>query len=140
MVRLQRSLGCGHRVAVTEKPQITWLCPLCRKPVAGHRPYVPALESEYQGGLEHTHDRVWIRPVRFHDGHFTPRIRGKIYLLEDRAPDAAPEPAAPVIDVIRSAYHALAEGEVGPLVALMDGDMEWYGRKSGLQFWRPPPS
>jgi hypothetical protein len=101
---------------------------------------VAALESEHQDGLEYTQVPVWLRPARFHEGHFAPRIRGKIYVLEERAPDSVPEPAAPLVDVIRSAYSALAEGEVGPLVALMDDEVEWRGRKSGLQFLRPPPS
>jgi ketosteroid isomerase-like protein len=43
-------------------------------------------------------------------------------------------------DAIRSAYEALGEGDVDPLVTLMDEDMEWDGRRRGWRFWRPPPS
>jgi hypothetical protein len=130
----------GRRLAVIEEPQIIWLCPMCRKPVQGHRAYVAALEGEYQGGVEHTDDQVWLRPVRFHQGHFMPRIRGKIYLREDDRDVREAEPAASVIDVIRKAYEALGQGELEPLAALMDDDVEWSGRRSGVRFWRPPPS
>lgn len=129
-----------RRLAVTEEPQIIWLCPMCRKPVQGHRAYVEALEGEYQGGVEHTDDQVWLRPVRFHQGHFMPRIRGKIFLREDDRDVREAEPAAPLIDVIRKAYEALGQGELEPLVGLMDDDVEWSGKRSGVRFWRPPPS
>jgi hypothetical protein len=33
--------------------------------------------------------------------------------------------------VIREAYKALGQGELEPLVALMDDDVEWSGRRSG---------
>jgi hypothetical protein len=127
---------------VTEEPQIIWLCPMCRRPVQGHRPYVAALEGEYQGGFEHTDDQTRLRPVRFHQGHFVPRIRGKIYLLEDSPPELHVEPTAPApaTALIRDAYEALGQGESEPLVALMDDDVEWRGRRSGVRFWRPPPS
>jgi hypothetical protein len=81
-----------------------------------------------------------LRPVRFHQGHFVPRIRGKIYLLEDQPDDRQEELAVPVIDAIRHAYEALGQGELEPLVALMDDDVEWSGTRSGVRFWRPPPS
>ena len=68
------------------------------------------------------------------------RIRGKIYLREDDRDVREAEPAASVIDVIRKAYEALGQGELEPLVALMDDDVEWSGRRSGVRFWRPPPS
>jgi ketosteroid isomerase-like protein len=42
--------------------------------------------------------------------------------------------------VIREAYEALGNGELELLVALMDDDVEWRGRRSSVQFWRPPPS
>jgi hypothetical protein len=44
------------------------------------------------------------------------------------------------IDAIRSAFEALDEGDVEPLVALIDPAMEWRGRRRVLRFWRPPPS
>jgi ketosteroid isomerase-like protein len=43
-------------------------------------------------------------------------------------------------DAIRSAYEALGQGDVDPLVMLMDEDMEWDGRRRGWRIWRPPPS
>lgn len=125
---------------MTEDPPIIWLCPMCRQPVHGHRAYVAALEGEYQGGVEHTDEQMSLRPVRFHQGHFVPRIRGKIYLLEDQPDDRQEELAVPVIDAIRHAYEALGQGELEPLVALMDDDVEWSGTRSGVRFWRPPPS
>ena len=45
-----------------------------------------------------------------------------------------------LLDVIRKAYDALSQGDEGPLVALMDTDVEWRGRRSPARFWRPPPS
>jgi hypothetical protein len=130
------------RFAVTEQPQIIWLCPMCRKRVPGHRPYVAALEGEYQDGFEHTDAQTRLRPVRFHQGHFVPRVRGKIYLLEDSVPELHVEPAEPVpaTEVIREAYEALGQGQLEPLVALLDNDVEWRGRRRGVRFWRPPPS
>jgi len=114
---------------------------MCRKPVQeGLRAYVAALEGEHQGGVEHTDDQVWLRPVRFHQGHFVPRIRGKIYLRQDRPSELHAELSASVIEVIRDAYEALGQGELEPLVALMDAEVEWRGRRSGVRFWRPPPS
>jgi len=47
---------------------------------------------------------------------------------------------AVAVDEIRGAYEALGRGDVGPLVALMDEEMEWRGRRRGWRFWRPPPS
>jgi hypothetical protein len=44
------------------------------------------------------------------------------------------------IDAVRSAYEALGEGDVEPLVALIHPEMEWRGRRSWRAFWRPPPS
>ena len=69
-------------------------------------------------------------------------MRGKIYLLEDSPPDLLVEPTAPAqaTELIRDAYEALGQGELEPLVALMDDDVEWRGRRSGIRFWRPPPS
>jgi len=113
---------------------------MCRKPVQGHCAYVAALEGEYQDGLEHTNEQIWLRPVRFHQGHFVPRVRGKIYLLQDLPNELQEEPSAPVTEVIRDAYEALGQGEPEPLVALMADDVEWRGRRPGIQFWRPPPS
>jgi hypothetical protein len=34
----------------------------------------------------------------------------------------------------------LNDGEVEPLVALMDEDVAWSGQRSGVRFWRPPPA
>ncbi|MFN2471321.1 MAG: hypothetical protein ABR583_10125 [Gaiellaceae bacterium] len=44
------------------------------------------------------------------------------------------------IEPIRAAYDALGDGDVDPLVSLMDEEMEWRGRRRGFRFWRPPPS
>ena len=41
---------------------------------------------------------------------------------------------------IRAAYDALVAGEAEPLVALIDPQMEWRGRRRLQRFWRPPPS
>ena len=42
-------------------------------------------------------------------------------------------------DVIRSAYETLGARDVEPLVALMNPEMEWRGRRT-WRFWRQPPS
>ena len=42
------------------------------------------------------------------------------------------------VDAIRSAYEALGEGDVEPLVALIHPDMEWRGRRRLRQPLRPP--
>jgi ketosteroid isomerase-like protein len=44
------------------------------------------------------------------------------------------------IDAVRVAYDALGQGDVEPLVALMDESMVWHGRRHRWRFWRPPPS
>ena len=44
------------------------------------------------------------------------------------------------LDAIRAAYEALGTGDVEPLVALMDADVRWRGRRRPTAFWRPPPS
>jgi ketosteroid isomerase-like protein len=44
------------------------------------------------------------------------------------------------VEPIREAYEALGRGDVEPLVALMDPDMEWRGRRGDWRFWRPRPS
>ena len=44
------------------------------------------------------------------------------------------------LDSIRAAYDALGNGDVEPLVSLMDAEMEWQGRRRGWQFWHPRPS
>jgi hypothetical protein len=44
------------------------------------------------------------------------------------------------VETIRAAYEALAAGEAEPLVALIDPQMEWRGRRRLQHFWRPPPS
>jgi hypothetical protein len=44
------------------------------------------------------------------------------------------------VDAIRSAYEALGDGDVEPLVALIDPRLEWRGRRSPRRFWRSPPS
>jgi hypothetical protein len=124
---------------VTEQPQIIWRCPACGKRVLGHRPYVDALEGEDRDSeFGSDGSPLVLRSVRFHEGHFRPRIRGRVYLLRDS--EEEPVHAVPVLDAIRAAYDALGEGEVEPLVALMDRDLYWRGRRSGLQFWRQPPS
>jgi hypothetical protein len=123
-------------LAVPDDASPLWRCPACGKRVLGQRPYVAAQEAE---DAEFGPDApIPLRPVRFHQGHFRPRIRSHVYLLED-GPGEAPAPGA-VVDTIRAAYAALGEGEVEPLIALMDRDLRWRGRRSGLQFWRPAPS
>jgi hypothetical protein len=42
------------------------------------------------------------------------------------------------VDAIRSAYEALGEGDVEPLVALIHPDMEWRGRRRLRRLLRPP--
>ena len=44
------------------------------------------------------------------------------------------------VDIVRSAFEALGEGDVDPLVALIDPAMEWRGRRPWPQFWKAPPS
>ena len=44
------------------------------------------------------------------------------------------------VDAIRGAFEAFGEGDVEPLVALIDPQMEWRGRRRLIRFWRPPPS
>jgi ketosteroid isomerase-like protein len=44
------------------------------------------------------------------------------------------------VDTIRSAYEALAAGDVDPLVSLIDPRMEWRGRRRLPRFWKPAPS
>jgi hypothetical protein len=139
--------SCGYesaaesevRFAVTDEPQIIWRCPACGKRVLGHRPYVSALEGEDRDAEFGSEGApVALRPVSFHEGHFRPRTRGRVYLIADAEEEQ--EPSTPLLDAIRVAYDALGQGEIEPLVALMDRDMHWRGRRSGLQFWRPPPS
>jgi ketosteroid isomerase-like protein len=45
-----------------------------------------------------------------------------------------------VTEPVRAAFDALGSGDVEPLVALMDDDMKWEGRRSDWRFWRPRPS
>jgi ketosteroid isomerase-like protein len=45
-----------------------------------------------------------------------------------------------VTEAIRAAYDALGTGDVEPLVALVDDDMKWDGRRSAWRFWHPRPS
>jgi ketosteroid isomerase-like protein len=42
------------------------------------------------------------------------------------------------VDALRSAYAALGEGDVEPLVALIHPEMEWRGRRRLPRFWSPP--
>ena len=123
---------------MTDEQLVTWLCPLCRKPVHGDRPHVRALEGEYVDGREEL-DAVGRQAVLFHVGHFAPRIRGKAYVLERYEGEPSGEAPASLLERIRTAYDALGEGTLEPLVALMDERIEWHGRRSVLQFWRPPP-
>ena len=44
------------------------------------------------------------------------------------------------VETICAAYEALANGEAEPLVALIDPQMEWRGRRRLQRFWRPRPS
>jgi ketosteroid isomerase-like protein len=43
-------------------------------------------------------------------------------------------------DSVQTAYEALAQGDVDPLVSLMSDDMVWQGRKNPWRFWQPVPS
>jgi ketosteroid isomerase-like protein len=43
-------------------------------------------------------------------------------------------------EALKSAYEALAVGDVEPLVSLMSEDMMWRGQRSGWRFWQPVPS
>ena len=44
------------------------------------------------------------------------------------------------VETIRAAYEALAAGDAEPLVALINPQMEWRGRRRLQHFWRPPRS
>ena len=44
------------------------------------------------------------------------------------------------VDEIRTAYVALGERNVEPLVSLMRPEMKWRGLGPGWRFWRPVPS
>lgn len=121
---------------MSDQPK-TWHCPACGKRVYDHRPFVAAIEGEDGVDFGYEGDPLWLRPVRFHEDHFQPRIRGKVYVVVDRVARAEERP---LLDAIRDAYEALSGGDEGPLVALMDTDVEWRGRRSPVRFWRPPPS
>jgi len=43
-------------------------------------------------------------------------------------------------DPIRSAYGSLVDGDVEPLVSLIDPDMTWRGRRRSRRLWQRPPS
>ena len=43
------------------------------------------------------------------------------------------------LDAIRAAYDALGNGDVEPLVSLMDEEMEWQGRRGGWPGIPVPP-
>jgi hypothetical protein len=120
-----------------EESKIVWLCPSCGKRVHDHRPFVTAIEGEDGADFGFDGDPLWLRSVRFHEDHFQSRIRGKVYVLVDRV---AGTQERPLLDAIRAAYEALNQGDVEPLVALMDRDVEWRGRRTPARFWRPPPS
>jgi hypothetical protein len=54
-------------------------------------------------------------------------------------PSVAREYAVGVVpDSVRSAYEALGEGNVEPLVALIHPDMEWRGRRRLRHLLRAP--
>ena len=115
----------------------TWLCPACGKRVNDHRAYVAAIEGEDGADFGFDGDPLWLRAVRFHEEHFQERIRGKVYMVVDRVSRTRERST---IDEIRAAYEALSRGDEEPLVALMDPEVVWQGRRSPLRFWRPPPS
>jgi hypothetical protein len=77
---------------MTEGPQVTWTCPLCRG-VIGDEPWVSATEGLFANGFtpdprELSDDNiVWGPPVRFHEGHFRQRIDARVYRLA-RSPSA----------------------------------------------------
>jgi hypothetical protein len=45
-----------------------------------------------------------------------------------------------MIDRLREAADALDAGDPGPLVALMDDDVDWRGVSRGLLWWKHAPS
>jgi hypothetical protein len=44
-----------------------------------------------------------------------------------------------IADTIRTAFEAFGTHDVEPLVALMDPEMKWRGRRT-WRFWKPVPS
>lgn len=115
----------------------TWLCPACGKRVDDRRAFVAAIEGEDGADFGFDGDPLWLRPVRFHQDHYQPRIRGKVYLVVNRVSRTSERST---IDEVRSAYEALSRGDEEQLVALLDADVEWRGERTPSRFWRQPPS
>ena len=122
---------------MSEGDRVIWRCPTCGKRVAEQRAFIAALEGEEGAALGFDGAPIWIRGVRFHEGHFVSRIRGKVYVALEAELDEA-QPSG--VEAVRVAYEALAQGDVEPLVALLDDDLRWIGRRRAAAFWRPPPS
>jgi hypothetical protein len=47
-------------------------------------------------------------------------------------------PPGVAVDVVRSAYESLGEGDPEPLVSLIHPEMEWRGRRRLSRLWSPP--
>ena len=47
-------------------------------------------------------------------------------------------PVEVAVDAVRAAYESLGEGDVEPLVGLIDPGMEWRGRRTIPRPWAPP--
>jgi len=118
--------------------QVTWRCPACGKRVHDGRQFVAALEGEEGAALEPNGEPMWLRGVRFHEGHFLSRIRGKVYVELEAEAGELEAPSG--VERVRAAYEALSAGDVEPLVGLMDTAVEWRGRRRATAFWRPAPS
>jgi hypothetical protein len=59
--------------------------------VDDRRPFVAAAEGDGDGDFGVDESALRLRPVRFHEGHFRPRIRGKVYIRADDTTSAAVE-------------------------------------------------
>jgi hypothetical protein len=117
---------------------VIWRCPACGKRVHDGRAFVAALEGEEGAALGFDGEPIWIRGVRFHEGHFLPRIRGKVYVELEAETGELEAPSG--VETVRAAYEALSHGDAEPLIGLMDTEVCWRGRRRATAFWRPPPS
>src|SRR5262245_24980442 len=98
---------------MSNEEDVIWRCPACGKRVHDGRAFVGALEGEEGVALGFEGEPIWIRGVRFHEGHFLPRIRGKVYVeLEGEAGELE---APTGVETVRTAYEALSKGDAEPL-------------------------